>query len=70
MTLLAKEPDDGCKHPDDTALAAYLWVLGEQYPDYAELAAWEIQNGLRLHWARMLAESALSNRVRQPAGNP
>jgi hypothetical protein len=68
-TLLAKEPENGYEHPDDTALAAYLWVLGEQRPDCAEIAACEIHNGLRLHWARMLAEAFLANRVRQPAAN-
>ena len=56
-TLVANEPPEGFEHPDDAALAAYLWLLGEKSAKNASIAAALVREGVRLHWASAIADT-------------
>jgi hypothetical protein len=67
--LLSNEPPEGFEHPDDAALAAYLWLLGEKSAVNANVAASLIREGIRLHWAKSVADRVGQNNQNNGPGS-
>jgi hypothetical protein len=60
LALVPDHGEEGCEHPRDAALAAYLWLLAAKDAPLARSAAAKIAEAPRCWWARKAAERVLS----------
>src|SRR5262245_3446382 len=51
VELAASPAEEGCEHPADSALAAYLWLLSAKDPEYSDIVAEAILGCGRCWWA-------------------
>ncbi len=54
--LAASPAEEGYEHPADSALAAYLWLLGARNGDYSARAVEMVLECKQCWWARKMAE--------------
>jgi hypothetical protein len=60
-SLIREQDDVRYRNPRDTAIAIYIWALGQTQPAFAALLAAEVIRAPRLWWARKLALTLLAN---------
>jgi hypothetical protein len=60
LALVKDEGGEGYEHPQDAALAAYLWLLAGRDARLASVAAAAVAKAPRCWWARKMAEEVLA----------
>jgi hypothetical protein len=63
VELAAAPAEEEYEHPADSALAAYLWLLGARNGDYSERATETVLECKRCWWARKMAEHVRNEKV-------